>query len=100
MKLYLDDERPCPEGWVLATTASEAISRLDEGGVTHLSLDHDLGPPEAGTGYDVMVWIEVKTWYDPSWPIPEITIHSANPVGVDRMKSVLRTLRDRKAHAQ
>lgn len=28
------------------------------GGVTELSLDHDLGDGACGTGYDVIVWIE------------------------------------------
>lgn len=56
----------------------EAILLLKAGGVTHLSLDHDLGDDQRGTGYDVLLWIEravVMHQYVP----PEITIHSANP---------------------
>lgn len=58
MRVYLDDERPTPEGWTRAYTAQEAINFLETGIVTHLSLDHDLGPEEAGTGYDVCKWVE------------------------------------------
>jgi hypothetical protein len=29
MKLWLDDERPAPKGWVLAKTANEAIRHLE-----------------------------------------------------------------------
>lgn len=91
MKLYLDDERPTPEGWVRAYTAPEAIALLQTGQVTHLSLDHDLGPKEAGTGYDVCLWVEKQVWeraFDFENPFipPEMTVHSANPVGRKRME--------------
>ena len=62
MKVFLDDERPTPDGWVRAFTAPEAIELLKTGKVTHLSLDHDLGPQEAGTGYDVCLWVEEKVF--------------------------------------
>ena len=46
MKVYLDDERPCPPGWTIARWPDEAVSLLESGEVTHLSLDHDLGDDE------------------------------------------------------
>lgn len=58
MKVYLDDERPVPEGWVGCRWPEEVIQLLKAGGVTHLSLDHDLGDDAHGTGYDVVLWIE------------------------------------------
>lgn len=48
MKLYLDDERPTPEGWVGVKTYTECVAVLASGDVTHISLDHDLGTPEDG----------------------------------------------------
>jgi hypothetical protein len=59
MKIYLDDERPVPEGWILVKTAHHAITLLRQHAneIEVISLDHDLGPPESGTGYDVLVWI-------------------------------------------
>ena len=42
MKLYLDDEREAPEGWVRVRRPGEAIRLLKTGAVTDLSLDRDL----------------------------------------------------------
>jgi hypothetical protein len=85
VKLYLDDMRPPPDGWVLVRTAQEAIAILETGGVSHLSLDHDLGDDDAfGTGYDVACWIEEAVALRGFAP-PDITIHSANVVGRARM---------------
>ena len=92
MKVYLDDLRPCPEGWVPVRTALEAIALLAAGGVTHLSLDHDLGDDEgAGTGYDVAVWIEEAVALRGFIP-PEISIHSANSVGRQRMAAAIASI--------
>lgn len=32
MRIYLDDERPTPDGWVRAYTALEAVAMIEEGG--------------------------------------------------------------------
>ena len=58
MKVYLDDERQTPEGWHRVYWPEEAIALLKQGKVTEISLDHDLGDDEHGTGYDVVLWIE------------------------------------------
>lgn len=97
MKLYLDDERPTPEGWNRAYTASEAIEHLKTGRVTHLSLDHDLGPQEAGTGYDVCLFVEQKVFerafdFDNPFIPPVMVVHSANPVGRKRMEDAIRQI--------
>jgi len=63
MKVYLGDERPTPEGWVRAYTVSEAVKLLKTGNVSHLSLDHDLGPAEAGTGYDICKAVEELVFF-------------------------------------
>lgn len=77
MKVYLDDERQTPEGWVRVYWPDEAIELLKTGQVTEISLDHDLGDDERGTGYDVVLWIEeqvVCEGFDP----PKMKVHSAN----------------------
>lgn len=85
-RLWLDDVRPAPEGWEHVKTAEEAIARFATGEVVAASLDHDLGPSDAGTGYDVLCWIEramaEHAWYG---PLPRLHVHSANPVGRARM---------------
>ena len=44
MKLYLDDERVAPEGWVQVRWPDEAIKLLLTGTVTHLLMP-SLHPP-------------------------------------------------------
>ncbi|GAB5406533.1 MAG: hypothetical protein Aurels2KO_47640 [Aureliella sp.] len=77
MKVYLDDERETPRGWVRVYWPDEAIELLQSGNVTELSLDHDLGDDNRGTGYDVIKWIEEQVATSNSVP-PKIKVHSAN----------------------
>ena len=85
MLIWVDDERDVPSpGWVLARTAELAIGLLNshEGNIQTLSLDHDLGPPEAGTGYDVIKWVEEWVFTDPNYHPPKhIQCHSSNASG-------------------
>lgn len=84
MKIYLDDERNTPLGWVRCYWPSEVITLIVQGGVSIVSLDHDLGDDDI-TGYDVVTWLEEQVYSDPSFIPPEIVVHSANPVGKARM---------------
>lgn len=88
MKLWLDDLRPAPEGWVWVKTAWDAIEVLGRGGVAEVSLDHDLGGDEHGTGQMVASWIEAEAYHGRlarlAW-----RIHSMNPIGAERMKLAL-----------
>lgn len=77
MKVWLDDLRPAPEGYIRVYWPEQAIGLLKTGKCTHLSLDHDLGNDAKGTGYDVLLWIEQSTMLENFKP-PIITIHSAN----------------------
>lgn len=58
MRIYLDDERSTPPGWTRVDWPDEAIALLQRGGVAEISLDHDLGDDQRGTGYAVVAWIE------------------------------------------
>jgi len=84
MKIYLDDERITPEGWVRAYWPQEVIALLEQGGVTHVSLDHDLGDDERGTGYDVILWVEEAVALRGFIP-PIMTVHSANSSARQKM---------------
>src|SRR6476620_4977694 len=91
MKVFLDDERGCPPGWVSARWRADAIRLLETGEVTELSLDHDLGDDERGTGYDVVVWIEeavATRGFEP----PRITVHSANSSARQKMELGLQSI--------
>lgn len=92
MKIYLDDERPTPEGWISARWPEEVIRLLATGKVTHLSLDHDLGDDERGTGYDVVLWIE-KAVATKGFIPPEMVVHSANSSARQKMESGIRSIK-------
>ena len=77
VRVYLDDERKTPEGWVRAYWPEEVIAMLKVGNVTHVSLDHDLGDDRRGTGYDVILWIEEAVATQGFTP-PRLSVHSAN----------------------
>lgn len=77
LKVFLDDERPVPDGWTLARWPEDAIAFLQTGLVTHLSLDHDLGDDEHGTGNDVVLWVE-EAVATTGFISPVMTVHSAN----------------------
>jgi hypothetical protein len=85
--------RPAPDGWLWVKTAPEAIALFARGEVLSASLDHDLGPSDAGTGHDVLCWIEkavaASAWYG---PLPELHVHSANPVGRSRMLAAVASI--------
>ncbi len=76
-RIYLDDERTAPDGWIQVRWPEEAIALLERGDVTHISLDHDLGDDEHGTGYDVVLWIEEAVALRGFEP-PHMAVHSAN----------------------
>ncbi|MCG7584598.1 cyclic-phosphate processing receiver domain-containing protein [Photobacterium sp. OFAV2-7] len=85
MKVYLDDERETPEDWCRVYWPEEAIALLEQGCVTLISLDHDLGDDEHGTGYDVVLWIEEAVAVRGFQP-PEIRVHSANSSARKKME--------------
>ena len=85
MKVYLDDERETPPGWVRVYWPDEAIELLAQGDVEEISLDHDLGDDERGTGYDVVLWIEEQVITAGFTP-PRMTVHSANTSAREKME--------------
>jgi hypothetical protein len=92
-KVWLDDVRPEPPGWVRTYTAQETINVLRCGGrVREVSLDHDLGE-NAGDGMVVMDWLLAQAQAG-RWDCvpPTIHIHTANPVAAARMTWVLRKI--------
>lgn len=95
MKIWLDDIRPAPEGFIWCKSAYEAIGFIQQHwkDITEISLDHDLGDDERfGTGYQVICAIEELCFLEQTIvPIASdfkatIRIHSANPVGIEKMR--------------
>lgn len=91
MKLYMDDERVTPTGWSRTYTVEATIGLLVTRQVTHLSLDNDLGEGQQ-EGYKVVDWLEETVYNDKTFPLPEITIHSANASRVEYMKRAVQSI--------
>ncbi len=92
MKLWVDDERPAPDGWTWVRTGQEAIDALELGLCTYLALDHDLGDESELTGYDVACWVERRFYEDTTYLPPIMSCHSDNPVGRKRIQQIISKL--------
>ena len=84
MRLWLDDVRPAPKGWVWVKTVDDTIRRIELGGVTEVSLDHDLdySDPQR-TGSEVADYIRRRALAGQE--IPVVHVHTANPIGGAQM---------------
>lgn len=91
IRIYLDDERPTPPGWTRCFWPYEVIDLLQTHAVEEISLDHDLGNDEIGTGYDVLTWIEEQVVTN-QYSAPKIKVHSANPAARQRMEQAIRSI--------
>jgi len=85
VKLYVDDLRQPPPGWIGATSVEQAVSVLRQGLVTDLSLDFDLGDPRQGTGIHVLDWLE-RALELGRVQLPRLEAHSGSPVGRRRLE--------------
>ena len=89
MKIWVDDLRQPTNDWFWLKTSAETIAYLEyvkaTGGVdtiTHMSLDHDLGGDD--TTRPIVLWM----CENDIWPV-EITVHSANPVGIEWLEGMI-----------
>ncbi|AVP71281.1 cyclic-phosphate processing receiver domain-containing protein [Prescottella equi] len=87
--LFVDDDRPAPEGWMLFGTAEEAIGGLESlrgrGETVHrLSLDFDLGV-RGGTTLPVLEWMRDNAF----WP-RELYVHTASYDGEALLLEIIR----------
>jgi hypothetical protein len=69
---------------------SAFVPALD-GGVDELSLDHDLGDDEHGTGYDVLLWVE-EAVVNRGFAPPRIRVHSANVSARQKMEAAVSSI--------
>lgn len=96
MKLWLDDIREAPEGYVWVTSVNEAkeLIKLTESKQKHMicddyitliDCDHDLGQYalDGGDAVKLLDWLEET---GRSYPI---RIHSQNPVGAQNMRRII-----------
>ena len=105
MKLWIDDVRPAPEGYVWVKSVSEAKEiiifcenpniwpsynpfkhgkKYEPIEIELLDIDHDAGdygPPD---------YIKVLDWLEATGRNYPIRIHSMNPVGVANMRAIIK----------
>jgi len=90
MKLWVDDVRPIPEGYVGAKSVNEAKELLmkaeqDEEVIEVVDLDHDLGDYAAfgGDAICLLDWMAERETFYP------VEIHTDNMVGRQNMERML-----------
>ena len=90
MKIWIDDCRPAPEGYVDVKTvyAAKAIivrSERRKETIELIDIDHDAGD-YAKYGGD---YIKLLDWLEETGRSYPIRIHSMNPVGVENMRRII-----------
>ena len=107
MKLWVDDVRPAPDGYVWCKSVNEAIDcivlretrigilvyddvlseeRMEELSISVIDMDHDAGD-YASQGGD---YIKLLDWLEETGRNYPIRIHSMNPVGVENMRRIIK----------
>lgn len=98
LKLYLDDVRQPPDGWLVFRPADLPIFMHLARHADFISFDHDLGLDPDGkeylSGYDVLTKLEKMALEKSIWSAgaPKMYVHSANPVGAERMRQVINNI--------
>lgn len=98
MKLWIDDVRPAPAGFIWARTVNRAkeiiinneeLLEVNLGKPTYridiIDIDHDAGD-FADEGGD---YIKLLDWLEETGRNYPIRIHSMNPVGVENMRRII-----------
>lgn len=99
MKLWVDDVRPAPIGYIWAKSVNEAIDHIknyelmlkvsagkEYYKITLIDVDYDAGDyvNDGGDYVKLLDWIEATGRNYP------IKIHSMNPVGVENMRRIIK----------
>ena len=87
MKLWIDDVRPAPEGYVWCKSTLNALHTIyhNADDIEEIALDHDAGDYfQYGGDY-----IRLLDWLEATGRNYPIRIHSANPVGVANMRAII-----------
>ena len=91
MKIWVDDLRPVPSGYVGTKSVNETIElieKLENAGerIELLDLDHDLGDyvSQGGDAIKILDYLAERGTFYP------VTIHTANPVGRANMERMIK----------
>lgn len=104
MKLWVDDVRPAPEGyiWVMSVNVAKECIKMRErlnginwmysDGTTEIILPFELIDIDHDAGdfvYDGGDYIKLLDWLEETGRNYPIRIHSMNPVGVQNMRAII-----------
>jgi hypothetical protein len=99
MKIWVDDVRPAPDGYVWCKSVCAAIYEIEgselydwvnensnRDSITLIDIDYDAGE-YAAYGGD---YIKLLDWLEQTGRNYPIRIHSMNPVGVKNMRAIIK----------
>lgn len=88
MKLWIDDIRPAPDGFIWCKSVNQAkaaiIAYEHQYSCDNILIDLD---NDAADYFKILDWLEEKNIVDTGY---FFKIHSKNPVGIMRMKDIIR----------
>lgn len=84
LSLWVDDCKPCPNGFAVARTYDDAMHMLRRFQYGTLYLDHDLADPQDRTGYDLLMQA-IAEGVAPE----DVRVISWNPVGRKRIEQAI-----------
>ena len=88
MKLWIDDIRPAPDGFIWCKSVNQAKAAITayehQYSCDNILIDLD---NDAADYFKILDWLEEKNIVDTGY---FFKIHSQNPVGIMRMKDIIR----------
>lgn len=100
MKLWIDDVRTAPEGYIWCRSVYRAIKEIEiqENEINEFGMFENIEPIELididhDAGYYAQYggdYIELLNWLEKTGRNYPIRIHSMNPVGVENMRRIIR----------
>jgi hypothetical protein len=90
MRIWLEDLRPAPLGYISVLSVNQAIELIKKAeavgiGIEMLDLDHDLGDfyNDGGDAIKLLDWLAERGTFYP------VKLHTANPIGRANMERML-----------
>lgn len=103
MKIWIDDIRPAPEGYIWCKSVCSAIYEIEgiqmydwipdipQENLEIIDIDHDAGEyaKYGGDYIELLKWLEEREQRENTHRHYNIRIHSMNPVGVENMRRII-----------
>lgn len=97
MKIYVDDIRKTPEGYIRTYSVKETIILIKtamayDDKIEEISLDFDAGEYSLYDGdyIKILEWLEELKYVEGKEPCKLFYLHTGNPVGRERMRQIIK----------